>query len=51
MITYTAEINPQGRTTDERLNSLVSQLRIQNEQLKMALSDLQKQIKQNGGAT
>lgn len=44
MIPFHAEINPTGATAERRLESLVSQLRLQNEQLRVIINDLYKQI-------
>jgi cell division protein FtsB len=44
MIRFTAEINPTGATAERRLESLVTQLRAQNEQLQAIIADLYKQI-------
>ena len=43
MIRFTAEINPTGTTAERRLESLVTQLRAQNEQLKVVFADAQRQ--------
>ena len=44
MIRFTAEINPTGTTAERRLESLVTQLRAQNEQLRVIINDLYRQI-------
>ena len=44
MIPLTTEINPTGTTAERRLESLVAQLRAQNEQLRVIINDLYRQI-------
>ena len=44
MIRFTAEINPTGATAERRLESLVTQLRTQNEQLQAIFANNQQQI-------
>lgn len=44
MIRFTAEINPTGTTAERRLDSLITQLRAQNEQLQAIINDLYRQI-------
>ena len=44
MIRFTAEIRPIGATAEHRLDSLVTQLRAQNEQLKAIFADVERQI-------
>lgn len=39
-IPVTAEINPRGRDTCERLDELIRQLRIQNTELKLIVNDI-----------
>ena len=43
MIRFTAEIHPTGTTAERRLDSLITQLRAQNEQLKAIFADEQQQ--------
>ena len=43
-IEFTARINPIGTTAERRSESLVSQLRLQNEQLQAIIKDLYKEI-------
>ena len=46
MIRFTAEINPTGTTAERRLDSLVAQLRAQNEQLKVIFADQERRLEQ-----
>ncbi len=43
-IEFTARINPIGTTVERRLESTVSQLRLQNEQLQAIIKDLYREI-------
>lgn len=43
MIRFTAEIEPTGTTAERRLESLITQLRAQNEQLRAIFADEQQQ--------
>lgn len=43
-IEFTARINPIGTTAERRLESTVSQLRLQNEQLQAIIKDLYREI-------
>ncbi len=44
MIPIKTEINPQGTTTTERLESLILQLKRQNTELKETLADMDRRI-------
>ena len=44
MIPVKTEINPQGSTTTERLESLILQLKRQNAELKETLADMDRRI-------
>ena len=44
MIPLKTEINPKGRTTEEKQNDLVRQLRLQNTELKNIILDLYRKI-------
>lgn len=44
MIPIKTEINPQGTTTAERLESLILQLKRQNAELKETLADMDRRI-------
>lgn len=44
MIPLKTEINPKGRTTEEKQNDLIRQLRQQNTELKNIIADLYRQI-------
>ena len=44
MIPLKTEINPKGRTTEEKQNDLVRQLRLQNTELKNIILDLYREI-------
>lgn len=44
MIRFTARINPSGTTAERRLESLVSQLKLENEQLQAIIKDLYREI-------
>lgn len=46
MIRFTAEINPTGTTAERRLESLITQLRAQNEQLKAIFADQERRLEQ-----
>lgn len=43
-IPFTSEINPRGASSEERQADLVRQLRLQNQQLKIIIADIYKQI-------
>jgi hypothetical protein len=43
-IPFTTEINPRGSSPEERQEDLIRQLRIQNQQLKIIIADIYKQI-------
>lgn len=43
-IPLTTEINPHGATAEARQEDLIRQLRIQNQQLKIIIADIYKQI-------
>lgn len=45
MIPIKTDIRPQGKTTEEKLNSLVEQLMRQNNELKETLSDMDRRIR------
>lgn len=45
-IEFTARINPIGTTAERRLESTVSQLRLQNEQLQAIIKDLYRENEQ-----
>lgn len=44
MIPYTARIQPKGNTTEAIQEDLIRQLRAQNEQLKIIIADLYREI-------
>ena len=44
MIPYTAEIRPTGKTAENIQADLIRQLRAQNEQLKIIIQDLYREI-------
>ena len=48
-IRFTAEIKPSGTTAERRMDSLVSQLRFQNEQLQAIINDLYREIEKLKG--
>ena len=43
-IPFTAEINPRGATPQEKQADLISQLRVQNKELRILIQDLYKEI-------
>lgn len=45
MIPFTTEINLTGKTVDEKLNTLVWQLKKQNQELRIIINDLYREIK------
>lgn len=46
MISFKSEINPKGRTVEERQADLIRQLRLQTEELKVIIQDLYKKLEE-----